>query len=195
VRQGVGGRIATDGTRARNWVSLAATLSIALVEEPMTDAALPPRAARRRRLLQGLATLAAAGVVPVATAQSATTAAQFAALTRSVTGFAWQDDVAATAMLRALSSAVGASTLARVAALAQATPPDALSGALAAAGLEGVAATIVTALYSGVVDTPKGPVVLTYASAIAWQAVPWTKPNALCGGITNYWASAPEQVS
>ncbi len=161
----------------------------------MNQAALSRDAARRRRLLQGLAALAAAGAVPVAIAQSAPSATQFAALTRTLTGFAWQDDAAAAAMLRALSSAVGASTLNRVADLARTTPPDALSGALTAAGLERAAATIVTALYTGVVDTPKGPVVLTYASAIAWQAVPWTKPNALCGGITNYWASAPGQTS
>ncbi|MFO1415588.1 MAG: sugar dehydrogenase complex small subunit [Burkholderiales bacterium] len=160
----------------------------------MPDDVLPPRATRRR-LLQGLAALVAAGAVPPAFAQSAATPAQFAALTRTVTGFAWQDDAAAAAMLRALASAVGASTLAKVAALAQSTPPENLTAALATAGLDRAAATIVTALYSGVVDTPKGPVVITYASAIAWQAVPWTKPNALCGGITNYWATAPGQTS
>jgi hypothetical protein len=42
-----------------------------------------------------------------------------------------------------------------------------------------------------VVTTPKGPVVFTYEQALAWQAVPWTKPNADCGGMTNYWAKAP----
>lgn len=164
----------------------------------MTDAALSPAAAGRRRLLQGLAALVAAGAAgaaPLAHAQAATSPAQFAALTRTLTGYAWQDDAAAAAMLRALATAVGAPTLARVADLARSTAPDALSAALAAAGLERAASTIVTALYTGVVDTPKGPVVLTYASAIAWQAVPWTKPNALCGGITNYWASAPGQSS
>lgn len=161
----------------------------------MTHAALPRDAARRRQLLQGIAALAVAGAVPAAAAQPAPSSAQFAAFTRAMTGYAWQDDAAAAAMLRTLSAAVGATTLARVADLARGTPPDALTGALAAAGLERAAVTIVTALYTGVVDTPKGPVVLTYVSAIAWQAVPWTKPNALCGGITNYWASAPGQTS
>ena len=159
----------------------------------MTRASLAPTAARRRRLLQGLAALAAAGAVPAAMAQPAVAPASFAALTRTLTGYGWQDDVAAAAMLRTLAAAVGAATLGRVADLARATPPEALSGALAAAGLDRAAGTIVTALYTGVVDTPKGPVVLTYASAIAWQAVPWTKPNGLCGGITDYWASAPGQ--
>lgn len=161
----------------------------------MTDAALSPAAAGRRLLLQGLAALVAAGAAPLAAAQGTPTPAQFAALTRTLTGYAWQDDAAAAAMLRTLSTAVGASTLARVADLARGTAPDALSAALATAGLERAASTIVTALYTGVVETPKGPVVLTYASAIAWQAVPWTKPNALCGGITDYWASAPGQSS
>ncbi len=161
----------------------------------MTHAALAPAAARRRLLLQGIAALVAAGSVPAARAQAATSSAQFAALTRTLTGYAWQDDAAAAAMLRTLSAAVGAGTLSRVADLARTTPPEGLTSALAAAGLERAASAIVTALYTGVVDTPKGPVVLTYASAIAWQAVPWTKPNALCGGITNYWSTAPGQGS
>ena len=150
---------------------------------------------QRRRLLHGLAALAAAGAVPAATAQPAPSKPQFAALTRTLTGYAWQDDAAAATMLRTLAAAVGLPTLTRVAELARTTPPSGLSAALSAAGLEAAAATIVTALYSGVVDTPKGPVVVTYASALAWQAVPWTKPNAICGGVTDYWASAPEQGS
>lgn len=161
----------------------------------MTRAPLSSAAIRRRRLLQGLAALAAGGALPSAMAQPAVAPASFAALTRTMTGYAWQDDAAAAAMLRALSAAVGAATLARVADLARTIAPDALGGALAAAGLDRAASTVVTALYSGIVDTPKGPVVLTYVSAIAWQAVPWTKPNALCGGITDYWASAPGQTS
>ncbi len=35
----------------------------------------------------------------------------------------------------------------------------------------------------------------TYNDALAWRAVPWTKPNAVCGGVTNYWATAPERMS
>lgn len=161
----------------------------------MTRAVLSAAAARRRRLLQGLAALAAAGAAPGIAAQSSVAPASFATLTRTLTGYAWQDDAAAAAMLRALSASVGASTLARVADLARTTPADGLSNALTAAGLDRVASTIVTALYSGIVDTPKGPVVLTYVSAIAWQAVPWTKPNGLCGGITDYWSTAPGPTS
>ena len=51
---------------------------------------------------------------------------------------------------------------------------------------------VVTALFTGMIDTPKGRVVITYDNALAWQAVPWTKPNALCGGDIDYWASAPK---
>lgn len=163
---------------------------------PRPDRPPPAADAARRRLLQGLAALAAAGVVPASLAQApALSGGAFASLTRTLTGYAWADDAAAAAMLRALSAAVGAATLKRVADVALASAPAQLSAALAAAGLDAAAATIVTALYSGVVETPKGPVVLTYVSAIAWQAVPWTKPNAICGGVTNYWSTAPEGTS
>ena len=108
-----------------------------------------------------------------------------------MTGFAYDDPVLASAMLNALASAIGAPTLAQIAALASSTPADRLADALRAAKLDAPAAKVVVALYSGVVDTPKGPVVFTYNEALAWQAVPWTKPNALCGGQTDYWSSAP----
>ncbi len=151
---------------------------------------------RRRRLLQGLAALAASGWLP-ATAQgdaASLTAARFASLSNSVTGFAYSDPAIALSLLQALSTAVGAPVLARLANLATTTPAAKLDAALEAAGLKAAAAVVVTALYSGVVETAKGPVVITYDRALAWQAVPWTKPNAVCGGVTDYWSTAPTKT-
>ncbi len=165
----------------------------------MSDAerASPPLADEdRRRVLHGLAALVAASAAPTALAQSAApalSAGAFVAMTRTLTGYASQDPVAANALLRALTSAVGTPTLTRIADLAARTPPAQLSAALASAGLDKPAGGIVAALYSGVVETARGPVVVTYVDALAWQAVPWTKPNAICGGITNYWSTAPAQ--
>ncbi|MFO1323284.1 MAG: sugar dehydrogenase complex small subunit [Burkholderiales bacterium] len=151
--------------------------------------------ADRRRLLQGLAALVASGAVPAAFAQGAPalSAAGFSAMAKTLAGYAFGDQAVATAMLRALASAIGAASLSKIADLASAIAPDQLSAELKVAGLDKAAATVVTALFAGVVETPKGPVVITYDSALAWQAVPWTKPNAECGGLTNYWAQAPKQ--
>ena len=150
----------------------------------------------RRELLRGLTALAAAGWLPQGIAQSAggvaPSAAQFAGMSAAITGYGFADRSVADAMLRALREAVGAENLARLANLATATPPAQLDGALKAAKLESVAETVVAALYSGVVETPRGPRVISYTQALVWQACAWTKPNAYCGGQTNYWATAPE---
>jgi len=154
----------------------------------------PDRGMTRRALLQGLAALAASGWVPPGLGQGAAAAidgARFAALSTTLTGFAYKDPALASAMLKALTEAVGAGALAKIATLAAVTAPDRLGDELRIAGVDKQAQTVLVALYSGVVTTARGPVVLTYEQALAWQAVPWTKPNADCGGMTNYWAKAP----
>lgn len=151
----------------------------------------------RRRLLQGLAALVASGYVPAGLAQAAPrslSAPGFKAMSATLTGFAYTDAKLADTMLSALSDAVGAAKLAKIADLASVVAPDRLEAELGIAGVEQAAVAVVAALFSGVVDTPKGPVVITYDQALAWQAVPWTKPNAVCGGVTNYWSSAPAGV-
>jgi hypothetical protein len=153
------------------------------------------RQARRRLVLQGLAALVGAGYLPHSGAQGAgrLSAAQIASLSQTLTGFAYRKAALASSLVSALASAVGAQNLAKVAAIASSTPPERLSDALRDARLDRIAATIVVALYSGVVETPKGRFVFTYDDALAWQAVPWTKPNAQCGGLTDFWASAPAE--
>jgi len=143
---------------------------------------------RRRRLLQGLAALAASGIVPQALAQSG---AQLTALSKPLTSFVYDDPAIASAMLRAMTAAFGAQPLQRIAGIASSTPQAGLADALRSAGLEAVAAQAIVALYSGTVTTPQGPVVFAYTDALGWRAVPWTKPNAVCGGPTDYWAAPP----
>lgn len=146
--------------------------------------------ASRRDVLIGLAALAASGLAPKALAQSLR---QSAALSKPLTGFVYEDAGLASRMMAAMNAAFGAPTLERIAAIAAATPATDLAGALRAAQLDAVAAKVIVALYSGTVDTPSGPVVLTYEEALAWEAVPWTKPNTACGGPTDYWATAPAE--
>ena len=149
----------------------------------------------RREMLQGLAALAASGWMPPALAQATMPAAQFSALSMAIAGNAYADPKVASAMLRALTQAVGGDKLARLAKIAASTPPAQLDAAIAGAGLGAPAETVVAALFSGIVDTPRGPRVISYDQALVWQALAWTKPNAFCGGQTNYWASAPSVVS
>jgi len=89
---------------------------------------------------------------------------------------------------------VGASDLAQIANLAAVIAPAQLADELKIAGLDGAAMKVMTALLTGMIDTPQGRMVITYDHALAWQAVPWTKPNAWCGGDTDYWATAPTEV-
>ena len=144
----------------------------------------------RRRVLQGLAALAASGLVPPAIAQEPL---QAGALSRALTGFSYDDPEAAASMLRAMTAAFGAQPLQRIAAIASSTPAAGLADALRGAGLETIANRVIVALYSGTVPTAQGHVVFAYNDALGWRAVPWTKPNAVCGGPTDYWATAPAQ--
>ncbi len=160
--------------------------------EPASPKASPLADTGRRRLLHGLAALAGASLAPFASAQSlAISRAQAGAMQRALLGFAYRDAALTDALLRALEAAVGAESLAQVAQLAASTPDAQLDDALRKAGLAKAAVTILVALASGIVETPQGTVVITYGDALAWQMVPWTKPNAYCGGLTDYWSTAP----
>ena len=149
----------------------------------------------RRELLQGLAALATSGWLPATFAQSASSPtlspSQFSATSIACTGYTFDDPRVATAMLRALNDSVGRANLIRLAKLAINTPPGQLDAALKTAGMERTAEIVVAAFYTGTVDGPKGAIVISYDQALVWQACGWTKPNAFCGGQTNYWADAP----
>ena len=79
----------------------------------------------RRRLLLGLAALAASGIAGPLAAQPAPLAdpTSFANLSRGIAGYAFADAATASAMLDALTQAVGAEALRRIATLAAVTPP------------------------------------------------------------------------
>ena len=98
-------------------------------------------------------------------------------------------------MLRALNDSVGRAKLVGLAKLAVNTPPAQLDAALKAAGMERTAEIVIAALYTGTVDGPNGTIVVSYDQALVWQACGWTKPNAFCGGQTNYWADPPVGVT
>ena len=148
----------------------------------------------RREMLRALAAIAGAGIVPQALAQGTLSAEQFATLSSSVSGYAYTDRRIAAAMLNALAAAVGPANLARLAQIAATTPAAQLAPALKAANLDATAETVIATLYTGAVSTPRGPRVISYDHALVWQALAWTKPNAFCGGETNYWSTAPTET-
>lgn len=167
--------------------------------DPGSRATTTSRSTRmsRRAVLRGLAAFAASGWIPATLAQggAALSASQFATLGNAYAGYTFDDPAVASAMLRALDVSVGRAALTRLVRLAAATPPGQLDGAIKAQSLDTVAETVVVALYSGIVQTPKGPRVVSYDDALVWQACAWTKPNGFCGGVTNYWSTAPAGVT
>ena len=113
------------------------------------------------------------------------------ALSKTLTGIRVRRCRRRGAMLRAMTAAFGAQPLQKIASIASSTPPGELADALREAGLDAVAPRVVVALYSGVVDTPHGSRRVRVQRCARVAAVPWTKPNAVCGGPTDYWATAP----
>jgi len=155
------------------------------------------RRVNRRLALQVIAALAASGWLPRSMAQSAPAIApkSFTAASLAYTGYTFDDFRVANAMLSALNASVGAANLRKLAILAARTPAGELDAALQSAGLERAAEIVVTALYTGTVESPKGTIVVSYDQALVWQAIGWTKPNAFCGGPTNYWANPPANAT
>jgi hypothetical protein len=151
-----------------------------------------PHELTRREWLEGLTALGLASALgPAAASAAATASPAFGAVAWSLTGFTVPDRAAGQALAAALVGRLGAGTLARLDELVRSTEPRALDSALAAAGLTDAAKTVVRVLYTGMIDGPKGPRVITYSAALAWQALRFTKPPAECGGGTNYWAGRP----
>ncbi|HSM57781.1 MAG TPA: sugar dehydrogenase complex small subunit [Candidatus Sulfomarinibacteraceae bacterium] len=58
-----------------------------------------------------------------------------------------------------------------------------------------LADTIIRYWYTGVYDTPDGePAVATFVDALAWKALPWTKPNSICAQ-PGFWEKRPNLQS
>jgi len=75
--------------------------------------------------------------------------------------------------------------------LVRSTPSGALDAAIKSAGLDTATNTIVAMVYSGMTGTGKNIRVITYTDALAWSALPYTKPNGRCGGEFGYWSQPP----
>ncbi len=113
-------------------------------------------------------------------AQDSLTSAQFRNLSLRLTGAGLSDldPVVASQLLDGFNS------LGRGADLAALAASGASTGALAD--------DIVAAWYSGAYHTASGLAEFNLPDALVWDVLTFTKPPALCGGPTGYWADAPE---
>jgi hypothetical protein len=67
-------------------------------------------------------------------------------------------------------------------------------GALGSEAARTAAGKLIEYWYSGVYDTPDGgQAVATFADALVWRAVQYTKPLTICGA-PGFWSEAPEVV-
>lgn len=97
----------------------------------------------------------------------------------------------AKAYLAAMRNAGIEKDIIRLVDLVKSTSPGQRDQAIAANGLDNVANTVVATLYSGMTGTGANPRVITYSDALAWRALPFTKPNGQCGGEFGYWSQPP----
>lgn len=133
----------------------------------------------RRAVL--LSTLAAAmggwplmgGTQPLAQAQTPSQASvnDFLALSAGLTGFAMSE----------LSASVGAMLLQSFQAQATLKGPK-------------LNQEIIAAWYSGIRQTPAGPVVVTHQDALVWRSAAFLHPPGQCGGAFGYWSTPPEST-
>lgn len=156
----------------------------------------------RRQLLAGSALLLAdlAFHTP-ALAETASSAADtaFLALSQKVTGKDQLSPVTAGRILAALAADDPAlsTKLEKLAALStSAASPTALKQAAAGVGLDGTVMAIVSAWYTGTIDTKAGPVVVAYKDALMYQPVAdgLTVPT-YCSRGPLWWSDLPPQVT
>ncbi|MEQ1953720.1 sugar dehydrogenase complex small subunit [Mesorhizobium yinganensis] len=143
---------------------------------------MKPNITRREAFLGGASLAAlAAGLPRWAFAEDVVTAEQFLALSARLTGTD-AGDLDTTMAAKLLQAMLATGRGPGLTLLATDTQVDTGS----------VANDVVSAWYSGVVDTGKGLAVAGFTDALMWNALDFTKPFAFCGGETGYWADPPQ---
>jgi DNA-binding transcriptional ArsR family regulator len=146
----------------------------------------------RRALLKslaGIAVLLASGRV---SAQSALSAAQFGALSATLTGSTPSEPADVAQMFAAFATPERRAALTKLANIVATTPASELDSALRSNGQDVLANDLVAAWYSGVVGAGKNAKLVLYTDAYVWPAMTFSKPMGVCGGVTGYWAKPPE---
>lgn len=161
----------------------------------------PPEVSRRQILASFFGLLAggvAAGVGlgersawAAETAGSASSKTDFHALASKLNAAAPFDPSIETALRDHLTAQYGKGALERLAQIVAENSGVELDEAISAAELDALANAIGATFYSGLGETADGWQVVTYTGALAWQAVPFTKPPSICGGAFGYWSKAP----
>lgn len=124
---------------------------------------------RRRSILLSTVAMATAGWPLMGVAQAAAPVDDFLALSARLTGFKVSE----------LSASVGAMLL------------QSFQSQTALKGPK-LNQEIIAAWYSGISQTPAGPVVVTHQEALVWRSAAYLHPPGQCGGAFGYWSTAPE---
>jgi hypothetical protein len=150
----------------------------------------PTSSPDRRQVLALFAAAAGMALVPVP-GEAAAPTANFRAASARLNGLAsGLDPATLKRFFTALEDAVGAEPLRRLAEIAARHDGDALDAAIAAAGLDPAANTVVAAWYTGIVVAPDGTrQAILWDDALVWAALDFTKPPAQCAGTS--WADEP----
>jgi hypothetical protein len=146
----------------------------------------------RRALLQAIVTIVAASK-PFGFARSAESAGldlgDFRNLIVALTGFAPRDPTLSEAFFDAFSGELA--ELGRLADIVLGRPPEEWDAAISEAKLDGLAQTIITAFYTGIVGEGAEAKVITYLNAFVWYALGYTKPPSQCDWDFGAWAYPP----
>ncbi len=140
------------------------------------------RGLERRQVLAGSLALLA----PWSSAHSAP-AATFSTLSAALMPNQTIDPGLAGHYEQALRAGPHAAALDKLIELAGASSGNELLDRIKSEGLAEASDAVVAAWYSGMV----GSRVVTYTDALAWNAVPFTKPAGYCGGAFGYWSEPP----
>ncbi|HEY3246927.1 MAG TPA: sugar dehydrogenase complex small subunit [bacterium] len=164
-----------------------------------------PTMTRRQLLAAGAAVAAAqvaAGCAPIRAllGRPVLSTSEFLALSAVLTGVSGLDPAVGTVYLDALKGVPDGIRLTELydrAGFRSPVPPAdatamARTGVFADAGLRRLADAILNYWYTGMYRTAQGPRVATYAGALAWTTLRFTKSPTVCGGATGYWARPPQ---
>jgi hypothetical protein len=123
-------------------------------------------------------------------AQSQVTPEQFLALSERLTATPKLDMGVATTILGGFLATGHGNELSKLVAEGRA-PVTPLANAVVAAWYSGVCATMPKDDGASPAGQPV-QIVATFDGALLWNALTFTKPFAMCGGETGYWADPPE---
>ena len=151
----------------------------------------PARRAALQALLAGAASLLGVSAASIAAQPTRLDPVRFLELSRRLTAMPIRSRSLAAEIQAAIAPFGSAGDLARLADLAERTPPDRLDQAVTDAGLRGPADLIVIAWYAGLAGPDTALRVITHTDALAWAATGYAKAPGTCDEAFGAWTRPP----